>query len=392
MSNPAIIGYAYKVGEIWHENPDQLIKEVGEAAIKSVGGFTHHDIDAFYISDALGKQIYNASSPAGYLSSGLQTHKPVDVLEDGATALKDAYYAIKSGAHKRVFVGGFAKLTDSSKPIEHISSSISPREKFVGATMPSLFGLMDVAYRKENNVPDRSVFAEIISKEHHHGVSNPWAQYRFPLSPDRVLKSPLIADPIRQFEYTYMSDGAAGLILADPTEAERLSKNPIYLLKVAKASAPSSLHGRESLTSIPSVKRSAENFFDEVKREDVPILEIQSKAPVAEPIILEDLGYVEEGKAWRHIHDAYQNFETQKQKPKYLRWNLNGTEHIVNPSGGPKARGNPVGVTPLMQAIDVARGLRGEFDLGIKPSYGLSSAISGTGSTSTTFLFGVQDE
>jgi len=392
MGNPAIIGYAYKVGEIWHENPDQLIKEVGEAAIKNVDGFTHHDIDAFYVSDALGKQIYNASSPAGYLSSGLGVDKPVDVLEDGATALKDAYYAIKAGAHKRVFVGGFTKLTDSPKPIEHISGSISPREKFVGATMPNLFGLMDVAYRKENNIPDRRVFAEIISKDHHHGVSNPWAQYKFDMKPDRVLTSPLIADPIRQFEYTYMSDGAAGLILADSTEAERLSKNPIYLLKVSKASAPSSLHGRESLTSIPSVKRSAENFFDSVKREDASVLEIQSKTPVLEPIILEDLGYVEKGKAWINIHESCQNFDTQKQKPKYIRYSFNGSEYVVNPSGGPKARGNPVGVTPLMQAIDISRSLRGEFDLGFRPSYGLSAALSGTGSTATTFLFGVQDE
>ncbi|MCP8310761.1 MAG: hypothetical protein L6N94_04625, partial [Candidatus Methylarchaceae archaeon HK01M] len=232
----AIIGAGRTTfGEHWYKDPEKLMMEAGINAVESVDfGMGRRDIQACYFGSFLYQTTNKLALVSGYMARELGLNIPMNTTEaacaSGGSALYNACTAIKSGMYDLILVGGFEKMTDrSSKIIDDLMFASDPYEFDAGFTFPSLYATMMARYIHEYSRRDRrciEALAQVACKNHHHAVNNKYAQFRRKISVQDVLKSPLIADPIRLLHCSPISDGAVAVILTKPELAKKYTDTP----------------------------------------------------------------------------------------------------------------------------------------------------------------------
>jgi acetyl-CoA C-acetyltransferase len=260
-----------------------------------------------------------------------------------------------------VLVGGIEKMTDVSgdgATYALATAADQEYEVYNGATFPGLYALMARAYMEKFGAT-RHQLSAVPVKNHENGLNNPNAQYQMKISINDVNNSVMVADPLRILDCSPITDGAAAVILTG-------EKTDVRLSGVGQATGPISLQERESFTSFTATKIAAARAYAmaQLGPQDIDFAEVHDAFTPFEIISTEDLGFFPPGKGGEAAMDG--------------KTGIDGALPI-NPSGGLKARGHPVGASGLAQVVEVTKGLRGQLPLKSAPKRGLTQSTGGLG-------------
>jgi acetyl-CoA C-acetyltransferase len=379
MREVAIVGIGCtKFGEMWDKSFRDLFIEAGLMALEDAQ-VSGAQIEALYGGN-MSSGIFLEQEHVGALIadySGLTANNvPSTRVEaacaSGGLALRSGVIAVASGYHDVVISAGIEKMTDvgAEKAMDALAAAADREwEAAVGATFPGLYAMMARAHMYEFGTT-REQLAQVAVKNHYHGSMNPRAQFRNKITIDTVVSSPLVADPLRLFDCSPITDGAAAVVLVPAARAKEFTDTPIYIKAAAQASDTITLHDRRSLTSIDATTVAADRAFKMAKlqRSKIDVAEVHDCFTIAEIMAIEDLGFFEKGAGG----PATIAGETAI-----------GGKIPINTSGGLKACGHPVGATGVKQAVEIVEQLRG--DAGKRQvdgaEVGLTHNVGGTGGT-----------
>ena len=377
----AVLGVGItKFGELWDKSFSDLFLEAGIKAIEDAG-IEGKDIEALYIGNMSAGRFINQEHIASLIvdHAGLNPI-PATRIENacasGGVALRQGVMAILSGMHKIVAVAGVEKMTDvvTEKTTEILATAADQEwEAFIGLTFPGLYALIARRHMYEFGTT-REQLALVAVKNHKHALKNPLAQFRKEITVNDVLNSPLVADPLRLLDCSPISDGAACIILADEEIAKQYTDSPVYIIASAQASSSINLSDRRNLVVQEATLIAAKQAYKMAGLEpkDIDVAEVHDAFTIGEILAIEALGFVEIGKGGKAVEEG----ET---------WV--GGRIPINPSGGLKAKGHPVGATGVAQAVEIVLQLRGEAYNQVDADYGLTHNIGGSGSTAVIHIF-----
>ena len=383
MRDVAIVGVSQtKFGELWEKSFRDLVVEAGIDAIRDAN-MNGEDIDAMYIGNMTGGLFVGQEHIGSLIAehSGL-TPIPATRVEaacaSGGLALRQAIMAVASGYYDRVMAAGVEKMTDVVDATPAIAAAADREwEAQQGVTFPSLYAMMAKRHMYEYGTT-REQIAGFAVLGHKNGALNPKAQFQREISVDAVINSTKVASPLNILDCSPVSDGAAAIIVCPADEAHKYTDTPIYIRASTQASATISLHNRKSLTTIPSTIFAAKKAYDmaNLTPKDMDMAEVHDCFSINGLIAIEDLGFFEKGKGGQAIEDGLIERDG---------------DIAVNPSGGLKARGHPLGATGIAQAAEITWQLRqeaGKRQVSDATS-GITLNIGGTGGTAAIHILSV---
>jgi acetyl-CoA C-acetyltransferase len=321
-------------------------------AIESAG-IESKEIQAGYISNVFGiadKQVH--LGPVIMSNLGIAERPSLSIESacgSGSVSFREAFANVAAGFYDAVLVAGVEKVTHTGT--EWTTTYFSYCSDFfyeggAGASFPGLFASMARAYLTEFKATEEDL-ALVAVKNHQNGFLNPKAHLRKKITVDDVMKSAVVASPLKLYDCCPFSDGASAVILCSEKFAKTHSKNYIEVIGSGRGGSPATLQGRDQMTTIPSTKIAAEAAYKMagVTPKDVDFAEVHDCFTIAEIVDTEDLGFYEKGHGVEAVRDG--------------RTALNG-EISINPSGGLKAKGHPIGATGVGQVVEVFEQLTGK--------------------------------
>ncbi len=354
-----------------------------DAAFASVDrGAERSVVDEAYLA-SLGFGGWQIGNSAAVLAEelgqpGLPTTHIENACASGGFAIRAAVAALGSGAADLVLVAGVEKMTDVPSGRRRYWLGVSGDtewERLAGLTFAGVYGLIASRYLSDHRVGPEAL-AEVAVKNHENGALNPNAHFRKVLRSDQVLRAPRVADPLGLYDCCPVSDGAAALLLARADLARRFTDTPVYLEGLGAGSDHLAVQERPELTRFVASRRAAEAAFRaaDVDRGRISFLEVHDCFTIAELLALEDLGYAAPGEA------AEITLSGATRRTGRLP---------VNPDGGLKAKGHPIGATGVSQAYEVFLQLRGAAGARQVPgaTRALTHNVGGAGATATVTIF-----
>lgn len=274
----------------------------------------------------------------------------------GASAFKVGYQAIASGMADVVLVAGVERMrvVNGLEGTDFVASLSHPEAEYIyGVTLPSLAGLFTRLVMDTYGV-ERKHLAMVAIKNHANAAKNPYAHIQQTVTmegiltlPEAAVNNPPIAEPLHMFDCCPVSDGAASLVLVSDAIAAKLGGPKVRVAGIGQATDTHTVHERKDPTDLKSVRLAAEQAFARAKLtpQDIDVAELHDAFTILEIVESEASGFFPRGEG----HKALERGETQ----------LDGTLPI-NPSGGLKAKGHPVGATGVAQLVELTWQLRGE--------------------------------
>lgn len=351
----AVVGMGCtRFGERWDSSTDDLIIEAVSECLGSVPGLSNGDVDAYWLG-TLG------SGQSGLtLSRALAIEdKPVTRVENycatGSEAFRNACYAVAAGAYDVVMAVGVEKLKDSGysgllrtdPPNDGTASELS-------LTAPAAFSLLDPAYQAKHGVhPDdmRDAMTHVAWKNHRNGARNPKAQFRSPVAKEAIANAPTVAGRLGIFDCSGVADGAACAVIVPAKHAHEYTDAPMYVkaLALVAGSTRGSMDPAYDFTTFPEVIRSARDAYSQAgidnPRTQLSFAEVHDCFTPTEVVLMEDLGFAAEGQAWKDVLTG--EFDLDGRLP-------------VNPDGGLKSFGHPVGASGLRMLYEAWLQFRGQ--------------------------------
>jgi acetyl-CoA acetyltransferase len=358
---------------------DPLDKIMAEAAMLALRDARRDRVDAIFIGVMNVEEFVGDSNFAALLAdtmglAGTPSTRVETASSTGAGVFETAFYAVASGHLKNVLVLAGEKMTHlpTNKTTRILSEVIDRSERRYGATMPALAAMIAQKYGQEHRIPLQrleDILSRVAMKNHANGVLNPYAQFRKKISQEDYFKSQMVSFPLRLYDCAPITDGAAALILSS-------DQTPIRVAGIGHATDTSAVRHRASLTSFNSTKEAALKAYRMAKLNpsDVQFAEVHDAFTLFEIIGTEDLGLFSPGKGWRGLEEG--------------KTSLHG-KLPINPSGGLKSRGHPVGASGLAQVVELVWQLRGEAgeDRQINQAgVGLAHSIGGLGNNNLVTL------
>jgi acetyl-CoA C-acetyltransferase len=338
-------------GEHWDRGVDDLLVEAVKEA-STTSGIPLAEVDAFWLGTM-------ASGLSGLtLSRPLKLdYKPVTRVENfcatGSESFRNACYAVASGAYDMVMATGVEKLKDSG--FSGLVVNMDGGDGTTAAmTAPAMFSLLAPAYAKKYGVDEaelKDVMARIAWKNHYNGARNPRAQFRKEVSKEAICASPLVAGALGIFDCSGVSDGAAAAIIVRAEDAHRYTDKPIYVKGLSFAAGPANgpMDPAYDYTTFTEVVRSAEDAYAQAgitnPRAELAMAEVHDCFTPTELVLMEDLGFAERGFGWKEVLAG--------------TYDLDG-ELAVNPDGGLKSFGHPIGASGLRMLFEAWLQLRHE--------------------------------
>jgi acetyl-CoA C-acetyltransferase len=287
----------------------------------------------------------------------------------GSATFHQAYFAVLSGIYDNVLVVAAEQMTNkSSKVLAGLLAKLTPRyERSLGLTVPALTALMARRYMYEFDVIPEDL-ARVAVKNHNNACLNPNAHFHKRITIEDVLKSPMISDPLRLYDCAPISDGAAACVLTS-------EKEDVKVAGIGCATDTFYYQHRDKISSFSATSEAADRAYQmaEVSSKDMDVIETHDAFTVLELINSEDLGFFGRGKSV----EALRKGETE----------IEGALPI-NPSGGLKAKGHPVGATGLAQICELFWQLKGEAESRQvnSPKVGLAHNIGGFGNNAAVTI------
>jgi acetyl-CoA C-acetyltransferase len=337
--------------EHWDKGVADLLVDASGEALTSAG-VELDDVDAFWLG-TLGSGFSGIT-----LSQALKIdYKPVTRVENfcatGSESFRNACYAVASGAYDMVMAFGVEKLKDSG--FSGLAMTPPPSDGTGSAlTAPAMFSLLAPAYAKRYGVDEqemKDVMARIAWKNHYNGARNPRAQFRKEVDMEKICNAPLVAGPLGIYDCSGVSDGAAAAVIVRAEDAHRYTDNPLYVKALSFVAGPATgpMDPSYDYTTFREVVRSAEDAYTQAGISDpmaeLALAEVHDCFTPTELILMEDLGFAERGTAWKEVLAG--TFDLDGSLP-------------VNPDGGLKSFGHPIGASGLRMLFECWLQLRGE--------------------------------
>jgi acetyl-CoA C-acetyltransferase len=382
----AVLGISCtKFGELWDKSLQDLLAEAQLKALQDAQ-INASQIDAIFTGNMCAGMFSGQLHLGAMATEILNINCPSITVEgacgSGGLALRQGILAIESGSAQVVLVNGVEKMSDlNSMQISTglMAAANEQEEHFIGATFPGINALVAKSYMHEFNLT-RNQLSHVSIKNHKHGSLNPLAHFQREITLETVSNSQMVADPLTVFDCPPISDGAASIILSSESFAKKhIQQKPVYIIGSGQSTDSLVLSKRESFTEFKATQLAAQKAYKmaKAKPENIDLVELHDGFTILEIITLEDLGFYKKGNAGI----ATQNGETM----------LNA-KISVNPSGGLKAKGHPVGATGISQAYEVVKQLRNEAKNNqVKNAkIGLTHNMGGCGTTSVVHIFSVE--
>ncbi len=368
-----------------------LVELFSEAAMEAIteSNIRPGDIQALFVGNCLGDFAEGQANIAGFIASelGLPPSVPATRFEGAcataSVAIRDAFMWVASGFYDTVLVGGVEKILHMGTPLAtrtFAMASDSRYEEFSGLTFPGVFAMLAHMYAHKYGIPLpvlKERMALVAVKNHKNGAKNPLAQFQKEITVETVLNSFMVADPLQLFDCCPFSDGAAALVLTTEEKARKMVQKPVYVLGIGQGSA-GSLCRQKDYTVMQSRVASARQAYEMagVGPGDIDVCELHDCFTIAEIVASECLGFFEFGKG----SEALETGETAI-----------GGKIPINPSGGLKAKGHPIGATGAAQAYEIVKQLRGECgDRQVDGArIGMTDTLGGDASTIVNLILGV---
>jgi len=350
-------------------------------AIESAG-IEPKEIKAGYISNVFGvadKQVH--LGPVVMSNLGISERPSLSIESacgSGSVAFREAFANVAGGFYDAVLVTGVEKVTHTGT--EWTTTYFSYCSDFfyeggAGASFPGLFASIARAYLNEFKATEED-FAEVAVKNHDNGLLNPKAHLRKKITVDDVMKSAVVASPLKLYDCCPFSDGASSVILCNESFAKEHNKDYIQVIGSGRGGSPAALQGREHMTTIPSTKIAAEAAYKMagVTPKNIDFAEVHDCFTIAEIIDTEDLGFFEKGQGVQAVREG----QTKR----------NG-QIPINPSGGLKSKGHPIGATGVGQVVEVFDQLTGKAgERTVKDAkIGLTQNFGATGASCAVHIF-----
>jgi len=373
-------------------------------------GLDPNDIEAIYVgnysSDLFEGQGHTAPIMADWVGLAPRPATRVeDACASGGVALRQGVLAVASGLYDVVLVGGIEKM--SNLPIAGVTDALATAgdvsfEIPAGFTFPGFYAAIATAYMHRYGA-SADALLRVGIKNHDNGKLNPKAQFQAriaDLMAGRIAKAqqkglpvpawademdflrdnaanPMVAWPLRLFDCSPVTDGAAAVLLVSEELARRFSDDPLYIIGTGQASDTSALHDRPELTALRAARLAGQQAYAMagVTPDDVKIAEVHDCFTIAEIVATEDLGFFAPGTG----HEAAEEGLTSRQGPK-----------PINTSGGLKSKGHPVGASGAAQVVEVwkqMRGAAGERQVDRDVDLAMTHNVGGTGQTAVVHIY-----
>jgi acetyl-CoA C-acetyltransferase len=382
----------------------EIFVEAALEAMSSVdNGMGLDELGALFVGnfsgDSFEKQTHQAALMADWLGV---TPKAATRIEDACAssgvAVNMGVMAVASGAYDVVMVGGVEKMRTLST--EGVTDTLAMAadaqyEVGVGFTFPGLYAALATAhFAKYGSTWEQ--LAAISIKNHHNGSLNSKAHYQTEVMESamrfgerrgmkfedemeflRSSLNPVVAYPLRLFDCCPISDGAAVVILAAEDVARKYTDTPIPVRGIGQASDMMALHDRADLTTLRATRLAADQAYKMagVEADEINVADVHDCFTIAEVLATEDLGFFEKGQGGKAVEEGLTALDGDKP---------------VNPDGGLKAKGHPVGATGAAMAYEMFLQLRGEAgerqvdDV----EYGLAHNVGASGGTVVVQIYG----
>ncbi len=340
-------------------------------------------IDALYVGCMASGMLCGLQNTATLLADELGI-KPqtVERIENsaasGASAILNAYLAVASGLYDIALVVGAEKMRHlpTSEATRAIASMTHPEgERPHGVTMPSLAAFLTRLYMKRYGLT-REQLALVAVKNHRNALLNPYAHLRKEITVEDVLNSRVVAEPLRLFDCSPISDGAAALLLAPMERALEFTDKPAVIRGVGQAVDRVMITERDDPLTLKAVKEASRRALRRaaLSIDDIDVVELHDAFTILEIVESEDLGLFEKGEGGIAVEEGLTAIEG---------------ERPINPSGGLKARGHPLGATGVAQAVEITWQLRGEAgERQVRDAErGLSCNISGFAANAVVIVY-----
>ena len=340
------------------------------------------DIQALFLGNALGdftegQGMVQAFAAENIGCFNIPATRYESACASASIAIRDAFMWVASGFYDIVLVGGTettAKMDTSLATRTFAMFSDARYEYPSGITFPALFAMLAHLYSKKYDIPLKRLkeqMAAVSVQSYKYGLLNPKAHLRKEITVGMVLNSFMVCSPLQLHDCCPFSDGAAVIVIVSEEKAKKLTNKPVYIVGVGQASSGSLANQQEYLPRLRAREISSKQAYDMagLTPKDIDVCELHDCFSIASLIAAESLGFFEfgnAGEAWEKGEAAIEG------------------KVAINPSGGLKSKGHPIGATGAAQVYEVVKQLRSEVESerqveGAK--IGMTDTLGGEGGT-----------
>lgn len=337
--------------EHWDKGADDLLIDAAEETYRSAG-VKKDDIDAFWFGTA-----QSAMSGVPLAAALKLDNKPVTRVENfcatGSEALRQACYAVASGAYDTAMAIGVEKVKDSG--YQGLNAFPIPNDGTNRTlTAAAMFSLVLPAYAEKYSVDKdelRRTVARIASKNHFNGARNPKAMYRREMDVDAICKMAAVAGQLSVMDCAGVADGSAAAIVVRAEDAYKYTDKPLFVkaLSFVAGNGSGLIDSTYDYTTFRECEAAANDAYAQAGITDplneLAMAEVHDCFTPTEMVLMEDLGFSKRGEAWKDVNAGV--FDLAGQLP-------------VNPDGGLKSFGHPVGASGLRMMYEAWLQLRFE--------------------------------
>ncbi|ELY87799.1 propanoyl-CoA C-acyltransferase [Natrialba hulunbeirensis JCM 10989] len=356
-----------------------LLAEAGLDCLDDAG-VDAADVDHLYVSNMASGEFEGQTGIMNALAQDIDatpayTQRIDQTSSSGGAGIYAAWQSVASGASDMTLLVGGEKMTHrtTGEATDVIASLTHPVEYKQGVTLPSFAGLTARHYLERFDAPRESL-AKVAVKNHANGVHNPHAQFQKEVDLETVLESPIVADPLRLYDFCPITDGSAALMCCPESVAQEYTDEYVVISGIDGATDTHVVHEREDPTIMGGVVESGDGAYEMSGRDpgDIDVAELHDMFTILEFLQMEGLGFAEHGEAWKLVEEG----ETERDG-----------ELPINTSGGLKSKGHPLGASGVAQGVEIYEQLMGEAgDRQVEAEVGLCCNVGGFGNCVITTI------
>jgi len=329
-------------GELYEQSPEDLLCDAVDEALADAG-CERERIEAAWVGTVMstfgGDALADALKLFGRPMTRVQNY-----CASGMDAFRNACLAVAAGQHDVVLAVGFEKMRDGGFARPNRSHPVLD----FGERAPHVFALSANRYFATYGASKKTL-AAVAVKNHKNGMKSPKAHLKMEVNEETVLRAPMIYSPLGLFDCCPTTDGAAAAVVCRADLVKSFTGTPVWPLGIGLAAVSGQPYYKPSFgyVGFEATVRAAEQAYTQAKLTpaQVDFAEVHDCFTITEILNYEDLGFCARGEGGRFVEEG--------------RADLGG-EKPVNPSGGLKSYGHPVGATGARMLYELATQLRGQ--------------------------------
>jgi len=342
-----------KFGENWDKSAGDMIVEAAYEAYADAG-IEPKDVQAAWFGSC-----YPESGMTGMaLTVPLRLqYKPVTRVENACATASDAFrnacYAVAAGIYDIALALGVEKIKDSGFSGLAMTGG-GTTNVMPNITAPGMFAMLATTYfARYGLAPDegKRMLAHIPVRSHHNGALNPKAHFQREITMEQVLGAPIVAWPLGIFDCCGVSDGSAAAIVVRAEDAKKFRPDPVYVKALQMCVGPSEGQSNTAYdyTHVEENYRGGLAAYAEAgiknPRKEISMAEVHDCFSITEATIMEDLQFSPRGRVKDDLEAG--TFTLEGDLP-------------VQPDGGLKCFGHPIGASGLRMMYEMYLQLQGK--------------------------------